>query len=131
MHVRCNFTAVVGEGCAGVEAGNPSSTSGIDELAPSQRAASIYFGRARRSSTAQPATWMRSTLIDMVVEIIKIAAVSIILIGVLFLGGTFVWKLRSKGYSAPKSTSHFGQMMGAMPPTPKPDGSTVYERKEE
>lgn len=54
--------------------------------------------------------------------VFKIALVVFLVIAVGFVMVTFVRKSRAKGFPTPESSSHVGQIRGATPPMPKPDG---------
>jgi hypothetical protein len=57
----------------------------------------------------------------MVLDIVKVAAVIVIVVGVGVLVVTFIRKSRANGFPTYESNSHYAQMRGAMPPTPKPE----------
>lgn len=52
----------------------------------------------------------------------KIALVVFLVLAVGSLVVVFVRNSRRKGFPIPESSSHLGQMKGAMPPMPRPDG---------
>ncbi|HEV7421961.1 MAG TPA: hypothetical protein VGO30_19275 [Mycobacterium sp.] len=53
--------------------------------------------------------------------VFKIALVVFLVIAVGFLAVTFIRRSRAKGFPTRQSSSHLGQIKGAMPPTPKPE----------
>lgn len=53
--------------------------------------------------------------------VFKIALVVFLVIAVGFVVVTFVRKSRAKGFPTRESSSHLGQIKGAMPPMPKPE----------
>jgi hypothetical protein len=53
--------------------------------------------------------------------VLKLALIVFLVIAVGFVVVTFVRNSRAKGFPAPESSSHFGQIEGAMPPTPRPE----------
>jgi hypothetical protein len=55
-------------------------------------------------------------------SVFKIALVVFLVIALGFVAVTFVRKSRAKGFPTPESSSHLGQIRGAMPPMPRPDG---------
>jgi hypothetical protein len=57
----------------------------------------------------------------MIIDVVKTVAVAVIILGGLTLVVVFIRKSRANGFPTVESTSHFGQLKGAMPPTPKPD----------
>jgi hypothetical protein len=54
--------------------------------------------------------------------VFKIALVVFLVIALGFVMVTFFRKSRRKGFPTPESSSHVGQIRGAMPPMPRPDG---------
>lgn len=58
--------------------------------------------------------------------VLKIAVVAFLVIGIGFVVVIFVRNSRAKGFPTPESSSHFGQIKGAMPPTPKPEWETNW-----
>lgn len=55
--------------------------------------------------------------------VLKIALVVFIVVGIGVLAVTAIRKSRANGFPTPESSSHFGQINGAMPPMPKPHGA--------
>jgi hypothetical protein len=52
--------------------------------------------------------------------VFKLALVAFLVIAVGVVVVIFVRNSRAKGFPTPQSSSHLGQIKGAMPPTPKP-----------
>lgn len=57
----------------------------------------------------------------MMTDIIKVAALVVVVVGSLIIALQFIRKSRANGFPTVESTSHYDQMKGAMPPTPTPD----------
>jgi hypothetical protein len=53
--------------------------------------------------------------------VFKLALVAFLVIAVGIVVVIFVRNSRAKGFPAPQSSSHFWQIKGAMPPTPRPE----------
>ena len=56
--------------------------------------------------------------------VFKVALVVFLVVAVGVLAVTFMRKSKAKGFPTPESSSHFGQVKGAMPPMPKPEWAT-------
>jgi hypothetical protein len=52
----------------------------------------------------------------------KITLVAFLVLAVGFFVVVYVRNSRRKGFPTPESSSHLGQIKGAMPPMPRPDG---------
>jgi hypothetical protein len=54
-------------------------------------------------------------------SLVKVALVVFLVLAVLVIVVVFIRNVRAKGFPSRQSSSHLGQIRGAMPPTPKPD----------
>jgi hypothetical protein len=57
----------------------------------------------------------------MVLDIVKGAALTIVVAGLLVVVVVYVRKSRANGFPTRQSWSHLDQIRGAMPPTPRPE----------
>jgi hypothetical protein len=60
-----------------------------------------------------------TTLLPM--SLVKVALVVFLVLAMVVIVVVFIRNVRAKGFPAGESSSHLGQIRGAMPPTPRPD----------